>query len=187
MFWNGFPPTSAPTSAFMFFLPASASNMQPEGNEKRSSHPGWGHLQTLPCAVQTHPATRCRSATLGISTTHTHTDPPAHPMSQGKQQRWRKRARRVGRPPAPAESACQLGKARWKQSHMMAALAVAQGGGCSHCRPSWLVLAQPPCAGGWVWGGCQSQHSDAMMQKEAESEGAAAAARRDWRKLSAAL
>lgn len=79
-----------------------------------------------------------------ITCTH-RTPTPTH--ESGKQQRWREREQRVSRPPGPAESACQLGKARWKQSHMMAAWVVAKGRCCSRCRPSRLLVNQS------CWGG----------------------------------
>lgn len=86
--------------------------------------------------------------------THTEPPPPHHPppMSQGKQQRWREREQRVGRPPGPAESACQLGKARWKQSHMMAAWAVAEGRCCFAAGPPGSSSVSQSRWGWWGWG-----------------------------------
>lgn len=106
----------------------------------------WWHLQTPPTppfhSADT-PSTHCRSATqlsistsrlaltLSVTKTHTHTQnvisPTAHCTTEPccwaseTAQRREKREIRVWCPPVPEEAACQLGKARWKQSHMMAA------------------------------------------------------------------
>lgn len=139
--------------------PGSASNILPEHNR----HPVMMTSSNTPLRAADTP-----SHSLQVSDaqhqhqplhfiTHTHTEhPPPPPMSQGKQQRWREREQRVSRPPGPAESACQLGKARWKQSHMMAARVVAKGRWCSRCRPSRLLVSQSRWRGGWGGGGGRS-------------------------------
>lgn len=192
MFWNGFTPTSAPTTAFIF---SSQHLLRTCSQRERGSELTSWRMTNTPLRCADTP-----SHSLQVSTAqhqhqplyhkHTHAQnltPPPHPISQGKQQRQRERERRVRRPPVPAESACQLGKARWKQSHMMAALAVAKGRCCSRCRPSLPVLSQPPCVGEGV--SVAAQRWDDAEREERRSCCCCFlwAAHREWRKLSAAL
>lgn len=97
--------------------------------------------------------THSASAPASLSITHTHTQSnlshcTTDPYWQIKETAYREGNKsRECRPPVPAEAACQLGKARWKQSHMMAAVVVVEGSCCCCCLPSWFLLTQPLYAG----------------------------------------
>lgn len=94
--------------------------------------------------LQTHPSVTAGQqhdsasavADSSSSQTHTHTspfsaaallNPAAEPVNNSTDRvadrgNAEQREQREPCPPVPEEAACQLGKARWKQSHMMAAV-----------------------------------------------------------------
>lgn len=129
----------------------------------------WWHLQTLPSPSSAAnsadtPSARCRLTSADKLSNSSTTRPPSlkkhiriislaarqrHSTPALSRRQSTERRRRGGKerretgvwcPPVPEEAACQLGKARWKQSHMMAAERRRSWAGC------WYQVKQTPAA-----------------------------------------